>query len=65
MKDMLKHLEHLRVEAAESELVRDLATAPNKRNLFNERHKVLAPELERAVASAQVTPAEPMIDPKA
>lgn len=68
MKDMLKHLEHLRVEIAECELVRDLATDSGKRDLFNrlaEHHRVLASELEKAIASAPIASATPVIDPKA
>ena len=54
MKDMVRHLEKLRVEIAECELVRDLATDPKKRDLFNrlaEHYKVLAAELEKAIAA--------------
>jgi hypothetical protein len=34
MQDMLAHLEKLRVQVAECEMIRDLATAPVKRELF-------------------------------
>ena len=66
MKDMVKHLEKLLEQIAECELVRDLATDPGKRDLFGrlaEHHKVLASELERAIASAQMIPAVPVIAP--
>jgi hypothetical protein len=64
MKDMLTHLEKLRVQITECELVRDQAIDPEKRDLFNrlaEHHKVLASELERAIASAQMAPAVPVV----
>ena len=67
MKDMLKHLEKLQAQIAECEAVRDLATDPSKRDLFNrlaEHHKVLASELERAIASAQMAPAVPVVAPR-
>jgi hypothetical protein len=34
MKDMRAHLEKLKVQVAECELIRDLATDPRKRELF-------------------------------
>lgn len=49
MKDMQEHLEKLRVQIAECEMIRDLATDPKKRDLFArlaEHHKVLAGELK-------------------
>ncbi|WP_063685989.1 hypothetical protein [Bradyrhizobium stylosanthis] len=52
MKDMQEHLEKLRVQIAECEIVRDLATDPKKRELFArlaEHHRVLAGELEKAI----------------
>ena len=55
MKDMQEHLEKLRVQIAECEMIRDLATDPKKRDLFArlaEHHKVLAGELERAIGAA-------------
>ncbi|WP_439404879.1 hypothetical protein ACNJX9_25970 [Bradyrhizobium sp. DASA03076] len=57
MKDMLNHLERLRVQISECEMIRDLATDANKRDLFArlaEHHKVLADELEKAIAAAQL-----------
>ncbi|HEY3852212.1 MAG TPA: hypothetical protein VGL87_14645 [Steroidobacteraceae bacterium] len=53
MKDMRTHLEKLRTQVAECELIRDLATDRAKRELFNriaEHHRVLASEIERAIA---------------
>jgi hypothetical protein len=52
MKDKQAHLEKLRVQIAECEMIRDLATEPKKRELFArlaERFKVLAGEIERAM----------------
>jgi len=53
MKDMQTHLEKLRVQVAECEMIRDLATDPAKRDLFAklaEHFKVLVAEVERAIA---------------
>jgi hypothetical protein len=53
MKDIQAHLEKLRVQIAECELIRDLATEPKKRELFTrlaEHFKILATELERALS---------------
>ena len=50
MQDMLAQLEKLRREAAECELIRDLATDPKKRELFDRlaaHLSVLASEVER------------------
>jgi hypothetical protein len=55
MKDMQTHLERLRVQVSECELIRDLATDTAKRELFNrlaEHFQVLAAEVERAIAAA-------------
>lgn len=55
MKDMQAHLEKLRVQIAECEMIRDLATAPGKRELFTKlaaHFKVLAGEVEKAIAAA-------------
>jgi hypothetical protein len=52
MQDMQLHLEKLRVQAAECEMIRDLATDTAKRELFAklaEHFKVLASEVERAI----------------
>lgn len=56
MKDMQAHLEKLRTQVAECELIRDLATDPKKRELFDrlaEHHKVLVAEIERAIAESK------------
>jgi hypothetical protein len=55
MEDMLAHLETLRVQIAECEMIRDLATDPVKRDLFTklaEHYKVLADEVQRAIKVA-------------
>jgi len=54
MKDMQEHLEKLRVQIVECEMIRDLATDPKKRDLFArlaEHHKVLAAEVEKAIGT--------------
>jgi hypothetical protein len=54
MKDMQAHLEKLRSDAAECALISNLATEPEKRELFArlaEHLAVLASEVERAIAS--------------
>jgi hypothetical protein len=46
-------LEKLRNQVAECEMIRDLATDPKKRDLFNkmaEHNKVLVAEIERSIA---------------
>ena len=56
MLDLKAHLEKLRVQIAECEIIRDLAIDRRKRELFGrlaEHHKVLAAEIERAIANAQ------------
>ena len=56
MKDMQNQLEKLRTQAAECELIRDLATDKQKRELFArlaDHFKVLAAEIERAMAAAK------------
>jgi hypothetical protein len=53
MQDMQEHLERLRVQIAECEMIRDLATNKAKRTLFArlaEHFKVLASDIERALA---------------
>lgn len=53
MQDMKAQLEKLRVQIAECEMIRDLATHPKKRELFTklaEHYRVLAAEVERAMA---------------
>jgi hypothetical protein len=52
MQDMFAQLEKLRRDAAECELIRDLATDPKKRKLFDRlaaHLMVLASEVERAM----------------
>jgi len=59
MKDMKAHLEKLRRDAAECQLISDLATDKSKRGLFAklaEHHRVLAGEVERAIAAAEERP---------
>jgi hypothetical protein len=54
MRDMRKHLEKLRIDAAECALIRDLANDPKKRELFArlaEHYGILASEVEAAMAS--------------
>jgi hypothetical protein len=56
MKDMQAHLEKLRVQVAECELIRDLATDKAKRELFDKlaaHHRALASEVERAITEAK------------
>jgi hypothetical protein len=58
MKDMQAQLEKLRVQLAECELIRDLATDLGKRELFGrlaEHFKVLVAEVERAISEAGKT----------
>jgi len=55
MKDMQAHLEKLRVQASECELIRDLATDKDKRALFDRlarQFKVMIGDLERTLAGA-------------
>jgi len=52
---MQVHLEKLRADAAECQLISDLATDPQKRQLFAklaQHHLTLAQEVERAIAEA-------------
>ena len=54
MKDMQEHLEKLQLQVAECEIIRDLATDPEKRELFArlaEHHRTLAAEIEKAMAA--------------
>jgi len=55
MLDMQERLEKTRVQIAECEMIRDLATDLKKRELFGrlaDRHKVLAGDLEKALQNA-------------
>jgi hypothetical protein len=54
MKDYRASIEKLRRDAAEAALIRDLATNPTKREMFDRLHQhltLLADEVERAVKS--------------
>jgi len=69
MKDMQAHLERLRVQTAECEMIRDLATDRAKRDLFNrlaQHYKVLAGQLEnefaKAIPQQEITKALPLPD---
>jgi hypothetical protein len=56
MRDMQAHLERLRVQVAECELIRDLATDLRKRELFGrlaEHYKVLAGEIEKTIVESK------------
>ncbi|GAH83447.1 hypothetical protein [Bradyrhizobium sp. BR13661] len=58
MEDMQAHLEKLRTQIAECEMIRDLATGKAKRDLFAkvaDHYRVLASEIERAIAEAKLT----------
>ena len=55
MQDMKAHLEKLQMQIAECEMIRDLATDPQKRDLFASlaaHYKVLAAQVETAMANA-------------
>jgi hypothetical protein len=59
MKDMQVHLEKLRVQVAECEMIRDLATDAKKRELFGrlaEHFKVLAAEIEKTMGAVGKVP---------
>ncbi|MGY4475831.1 hypothetical protein [Bradyrhizobium sp. USDA 3364] len=59
MKDMRAHLEKLRNEAAECELISKLATHATKKELFAKlaaHHSALADEVERTIAAAEPDP---------
>jgi hypothetical protein len=52
MKDLREHLEKLKVQVAECEMIRDLATDLQKRELFGKmaaHFKMLAAELEHEI----------------
>jgi len=58
---MAAHLETLRVQIAECEMIRDLAMDPVKRDLFAklaEHYKVLAAEVQRAINERQARGSE-------
>jgi hypothetical protein len=53
MQDMQRHLEKLRLQLAECEKIRELATDPAKRDLFAslaDHLKILAAQVEHAMA---------------
>ncbi|MGY4259783.1 hypothetical protein ACVI1L_006851 [Bradyrhizobium sp. USDA 4516] len=57
MKDMQAHLEKLRTEAEECELISKLATNASKKELFAKmaaHHKALADEVERAMLDRKI-----------
>jgi hypothetical protein len=59
MKDYQTSLEKLRTDAAEAALIRDMATDPNKQQMFNRLHEHLsrlADEVEAAIKSGKVSP---------
>ncbi|MBR0800949.1 hypothetical protein JQ615_36860 [Bradyrhizobium jicamae] len=61
MKDIQAHLEKLRIEAAECELISKLATNATKKALFAKlaaHHGTLAEEVERTISGPPA--AEPM-----
>jgi hypothetical protein len=56
MKDMREHLEKLRAQIVECELIRDQACDPKKRELFArlaDHFTVLAGEIEKAISPVQ------------
>ncbi|MCC8955148.1 hypothetical protein H8B02_17360 [Bradyrhizobium sp. Pear77] len=56
MQDMKAHLEKLRVEAEECELISKLATSATKKRLFAKlaaHHRTLADEVERAIKTPE------------
>jgi hypothetical protein len=56
MQDMKAHLEKLRVEAEECELISKLATNATKKQLFAKlaaHHRALADEVEKAMAASK------------
>jgi RNA polymerase-binding transcription factor DksA len=60
MKDMKEHLQKMLAQVAECELIRDLATDKQKRELFDrlaQHHRELARQIELAIASRSKTQA--------
>lgn len=56
MRDMQAQLEKLRAQVADCETIRDSATDPEKRDLFDrlaKHHQVLLAEIERAMAESK------------
>jgi hypothetical protein len=63
MLDMKPNLEKLRADAAECQLISDLATHPLKRDLFAklaEHHRTLAAQVERAMGDPSISPLPPL-----
>ncbi|MCA6112901.1 hypothetical protein [Bradyrhizobium cenepequi] len=61
MKDMRAHLEKLRNEAEECELISKLATDTNKKALFARLavlQRALVKELEQAIAASSLDPSD-------
>jgi hypothetical protein len=59
MQDIASYLEKLRAQVAECELIRDLATDPQKQELFTrlaKHFKVVASELEGALEVSDTQP---------
>ncbi|WP_027584489.1 hypothetical protein [Bradyrhizobium sp. Ai1a-2] len=59
MKDMQAHLEKLRNEASECDLISKLATNATKKALFAklaEHHRALVKEVEQAISSSSTSP---------
>lgn len=67
IQEIQTHLEKLRIQAAECEMIRDLATTPNKRELFDRlaRHfRTLAQELELALSQPSRFPSDTFLGRK-
>jgi hypothetical protein len=63
MMDARVHLEKLRIQVVECEMIRGLATDPRKRELFNrlaEHHRVLVAEIERVIAEGERARSDPV-----
>ncbi|RZN30543.1 hypothetical protein [Bradyrhizobium sp. Leo121] len=61
MKDMQAHLEKLRNEAEECDLISKLATNATKKALFAklaEHHRALVRDVEQAIAASSVDPSD-------
>jgi hypothetical protein len=61
MKDMQAHLERLRNEAEECELISRLATNATKKALFAklaEHHRALVKEVEQVIATSSINPSD-------
>ncbi|MGX9431778.1 MULTISPECIES: hypothetical protein [Bradyrhizobium] len=61
MKDMQAHLEKLRNEAEECDLISKLATNATKKALFAklaEHHRALVRDVEQAIAASSIDPSD-------